>query len=274
MSLTLRKTPPANVDWTRIQSGFEFMKQHGQSISFTNGAAALVSTYACKDIEPVLIRTGEVVDDYDTRMDKTGEWINQMLTSVTSKTIFLQKNYERAFDLGEFHLRVASHITPKDLGWNPRERTVLNQQAVAFVLYALAWQPIETMEATHEVDPDKDAQGIDNYLYLWRTFGYAMGLEQPLLPTDAHAAVAMVSKLRTLQYPAPGQATPKEMPILLRNEMTYLYKVVLNGKPADDASKHQVRQMLAQSIATSLGLSQALGLGDDPAAGLEALARG
>lgn len=273
-SITPKATPPANVDWNRVQDAFQFMGKHGQTIQTTNIAVSLVSTFACKDVEPVLIWTQEVVDNYDNRMDKTGQWISEMLHTPKDKQEFLKKNYSKAYDLGVFHRRVASRITPKDLGWNSHQRTVLNQQAVAFVLYALAWQPIETMEATHEIDAAKDAKAVDDWLYLWRIYGHAMGLEDALLPTNAKASRALVMRLRTAQYPSVGEHPMKDVPLLLRNEMAYMYKVLLQGQPATDDAKHKIRMVLAQSIDTSPGLSQALGLGKDPAPALEKIAAG
>ena len=262
--------PPA-VDWDRIKNAFAFQDAHSKSISNTLITTSLVSTYACRDIEPVLVYTGKLINDYNKRMQKTGEWINQMLAEPKSKNEFLKKNYKSAVDLGLMHLDVSQTVPVKDLKWDGKVRVPINEQAYAFVLYSFAWQPIEVMEATHEIDPVKDQKGISDWLYLWNVLGYGMGEDQRLLPQSVDQTTTLVQILRNSQYFHQSE-TPKEVQTLLWNEMTFLYAQAGNGLPIDDPTKLSIRQMLEQQITFSPGLSVALGLGPNAAIGLEQMA--
>lgn len=268
--LTPRPVPPKNIDWLRIQNAYAFLKKHNQTIQTTLVTTSLVSTYACKDIEPVLMYTEELAKNYDDRMAKTGQWVGEIQQPPATEAEFRKKNYARAFDLGQFHLDLSKSIPAKDLGWDPKERVAMNQQAYAFVLYSFAWQPIETMEAIHEIDATKDAKDIDDWFYLWHVLGYAMGLEEWVLPRNATQAKNLAQDLRRVQYFPEGK-TPKDVDLLMKNEMKYLYAQFIPAPKPEEKAKAGVRQILAQFISFSPGLGEALGLGKNPAKRLEEL---
>ncbi len=271
-SLTPRATFPVDTDWPRVERGYAFAKAHTFQISITNLCASLVSTYACKDIEPVLVHTKELIDHYTDRVNLTGKWVLELEHTPEDKDGFIAKNYKRAYDLGEFHRQIGASVTPKDLGWNPAERVVLNQQAFAFVFYSFAWQPIESMLADHQIDEVKDAQAIEDYIYSWSVLGRGMGLDEVLLPHSAAEAKKIITLIRAEQYPGTGEAMSKDVDTLLKNEMAYIRRTLFNGAPETDAMKKRIVGLLGHSISTSPGLSEALGLGSDPVAGLTKLA--
>ena len=259
--ITPRIHPPKNVDWARIQNACTFANAHAQTISATLGTTSLVSTFACRDIAPVLVYTGRLTDDYGKRIQETGAWIDEIRKTPHSKAEFVSRNYKRAYELGVLHHDLSEAIKPNKLGWNANERVAMNQQAVAFVLYCFAWEPIENMEALHEIDAVKDAKGISDYLYFWNVVGYAMGVNEKLLPKDAKQSLALMTDLRNLQYYKPGEK-PTPVDTIIKNWMDSLYPVLLQGKTINDQTKARARAILAQQIAVSPGLSQALGFGN------------
>lgn len=257
-----------NIDWARIKHGFDFEKKHGESIGRTLVTVSLLSTYASKDTVPVVIFTKQLVNNYDRRMDKTGEIVQAMQAFPKSKEQFLAVNCKRAFELGQLHVDVASGITPADLGWDPKVRVPINQEAFALVFYTFALEPIETMAAMHEVDLKKDSKEIEDYTYLWKVLGYSMGMDLNLLPRNLTDSKRIMAAIREHQYFPPSSTVQKDVAALVRNHMQYVYKAFGRGKPMDDAAKEQVNGLVGLAIASSPKLGPALGLSNDPIKGL------
>jgi hypothetical protein len=258
-----RPSPPDWMSWERVHAGLVFYQEHHKQIDPVLGTSSLVSTYAAVDIAPVLMRTGRLARDYQQRIRETGQWIGTMLDPQPAAAQFLAHNYRRAVALGKLHQGIAASMTPKELGWDPARRVPVNQQAYAFVLYSFAWQPIETMLAAHELDAKRDAEGLDNWCYLWTVLGYAMGVEEPLLPRSYARAAQVEPLLRAQQYASSPNAIPHGVPVLLRGEL----RMLMSGTDTPEA-KQRAAQSLALAISLSPGLRQALGLGDRPAAHL------
>jgi hypothetical protein len=230
--------------------------------------SSIVSLFASQDTQPVIAFTSLFANDYRRRMQLTIDWMNEILAAPKEKSDFIHKNYKRSVDLGLMHLDLSQAVKIK---WNPKVRVPASQQAFAYMFYAFAWQPVEAMIATHEIDPEKDAKSIGDWLYLWHVLGYGMGMDARLLPQDVEQVRQLLGMLRAAQYPGPGTEIPHQVRTLLRGEMGYLYFLKGQGMPIDDPTKLEVRKQLAAQISYSPGLSKALGLGDDPLKGLQVL---
>ncbi len=257
-------------DWQRIKNAYAFRQLHDKSIETTLLTAGPLSTFPSADTIGVLLADNRLVVDYNRQMKIRVGWINEIMAPPKQKSDFVQRNYKRAIDFGLMNLDFSQAV---NLKWNPKVRVPINQQAFCLVLYSFAWLPIQKMTATHEIDPAKDAKAIQDWLYLWHVLGYGMGEDERLLPQNAHQAAQVFLLLRALQFPGPNDETPYQLRALLRNEMTFLYRVYGKGIPIDDPTKLEIRKNLAAEISYSPGLSKALGLGNDPAKGLELLDR-
>ena len=264
-----QSTPPA-IDWPRIQNAYAFEEAHNSSIQTTLLTSTIVVPFASVDIEPLIVADGKLLNDYNKQTVATVNLLNEILATPKQKSDFSQKNYKRAVDLGLMNLDFSQTIKVK---WDPKKRIAGNQQSAALVLYSYAYLPIESLLGAHEIDTSKDAKAIDDWLYLWRVLGHGMGIEDAVLPHNFSQATAVVHLLRAYQYPAQNQEIPYQLRALMRNEMNFLYFVKGNGQPIDDPTKLDIRKTLAKQISYSTGLSRALGLGDDPAKGLEQLDR-
>ena len=259
-----------NFDWPRIQHAYAFIDKHRASIQNTHLTSSILALFAGRDTEPVINFTGKLMTDYKRRMQRTTELMDDILATPKEKSDFVKKNYKRGVDLALIHLQVSQAAKVQ---WNPKVRIPVSQQSFAYMFYAYAWQPIEFMIATNELDLAKDTKDIDDWLYLWNVLGYGMGMDAQLLPKSSGQAKDLTKLLRAYQLPGPGEEIPRRIRALIRNQMDYLYFVKDNGQPIDDPTKLEVRKSLAAQIAAVPGLSQALGLGTDALAGLNNLDR-
>ena len=263
-----RKDAPAWMDYDRTASGYAFFAAHRATVTQVLMGSSLASTFAARDVTPVLMQTGKLAKSFVPRMMATGFYMNTILTPPASRERFLSGNYARAVSLGSLHREVAAAVAGP-LGWDPKVRVAMNGQSYAFVLYSFAWWPVEAMIATKEVDPAKDAKALDDWFHLWSVVGYGMGVPEPLLPRDFAQAREIVARLRKAQYAAPGEAVPEGIATLLGNHVRMLAGMA-GGRakvPVAEALPGAIRSF-AEGILLSPGLSEALGLGADPAARL------
>jgi len=257
-----RTQPPAWADATRIERGLAFSQRNMELINRILGTTSLLSTYAARDILPVLIATGRLTNDYGQRLKETAEWMGTIMQPAETPEQFWSRNYRRAVALGRLHLGVRQKVTGESLGWNVAERTPLNQQAYALVLYSFAWQPLEAMVAMKRLDLERDRQEAEDYLHAWSVLGYAMGVAEPLLPRDLETTRKLVAAVREAQYFTAADGTPAGLNRLLRNQV----ELMANGGDAKRAAA-----VLGQLLQLSPGLPEALGLGSDPGTALSVL---
>jgi len=262
-------TPPS-FDWQRIQNAYAFAAAHRKSIDESWKSSGLCSLFASKDIFPVLLSDAKYFNDYNTYAQRTIDGLDSLIATPKDKTQFVAKNYKAAVSVGLMHLDLSQAFKLK---WNPQNRVPGSQQSFAYETYAFLWQPIQKMLATQELDSTKDARAIEDWLYLWHTLGYGMGLDQRLLPKDAKQTSELYRVLCVNQWFGPGEEMPRQIRALMRNEMGYLYSLADNGNPIDDPTKLDIRKQLAKEIGYTPGLSKALGLSDDPFQGLQQLDR-
>ncbi|RYG25590.1 DUF2236 domain-containing protein [bacterium] len=259
---------PKWLDFDRVQAGYAFLGKHRETVTRVLGTSSLASTFAAKDITPILMRTERLPKDFQQRMRETEAWMAEIFDPPKSRDDFAKREYARAVDLGQMHASVAQMLRG-DLKWNPNERVAINGQSFAFVLYSFAWWPIETMVATKEIDPVRDANELDAWFYLWRVLGYGMGAPESLLPRDYAQAKTVVALLRKAQYAAAGEPIPEGIPVLLGGHVRMVAAglAAQSNKPSDEMLPAAAKA-LAGLFALSPGMSQALGLGTDPAARL------
>ncbi|HWD38247.1 MAG TPA: oxygenase MpaB family protein [Fimbriimonas sp.] len=262
---------PRWFDWDRTHRGLLFLDGRREDIMQIVGGTSLISTYACRDITPILMHTGRLPKDYVQRLKETADWVDQILSRTDDLAAFKSVNYKRAVDLGNLHAGIGRQISPAMLGWDRHQRVAINQQAFAFVLYSFAWQPIESLERVGKLDPVKDARAIDDWFYLWRVLGYGLGVEDALLPRNLGQVRRVVSVLRASQYGAPA---PKGADLLLRNQYASLVGYLKAHKMPENDAKTKGRSILVDEIRASPGLCQALGLGRDPEKGVGRLLDG
>ncbi len=262
-------TPPS-FDWQRIQNAYAFAAAHKKSIDESWRTSGLSEMFASKDIVPVLITDAKFFNNYNQYAQLTIDGMDALITPPQDKERFIQKNYKAAISLGLMHLDLSQAVK---LQWNPKNRVPGSQQSFAYEMFAFTWQPIEKMLATQEINSSKDAKAIDDWLYLWHTLGYGMGLDARLLPTTAEQATQLVQMTRASQFFGAGEEIPRQVRTLMRNEMNYLYSLADHGLPIDDPTKLDIRKALAKEIAYTPGLSKGLGLSDDPFQGLQQLDR-
>ena len=270
---TVRLAPlstPPSFDWQRIHNGFAFAAAHKKSIDDSWRTSGLTTMFASKDIVAVLIADAKYFNDYNRYAQRTVDGMDALIAMPQDKERFIQKNYKAAVSLGLMHLDLSQSVK---LQWNPKNRVPGSQQSFAYEMFAFTWQPIEKMLATQEIDSSKDAKAIDDWLYLWRTLGYGMGLDAQLLPTDTAQATQVMQMVRANQFFGAGEEIPRQVRTLIRNEMNYLYSLADHGLPIDDPTKLDIRKALAKEIGYTPGLSRALGLSDDPFQGLQQLDR-
>lgn len=98
--------PPAWADAGRLERGLAFPRRNAEFINQILGTTSLVSTYAARDILPVLIATGRLTNDYGQRLKETAEWMGSILQEAESMDQFWSRNYRRAVALGRSHLGV------------------------------------------------------------------------------------------------------------------------------------------------------------------------
>ena len=278
--LSPRNEPPAWMDYDRARAGCEFLAAHRATVLRVLTGSSLASTFAAKDVTPVLMTTARLSKAFTSRMMETGMWMGTIYAVPVSREAFLAKNYARAVALGQLHQSVAEAVKGS-LAWDSRVRVPMSGQAYAFVLYSFAWWPVEAMLATHEIDAAKDARGIDDWFHFWSVAGYGMGVPDALLPRDLATAKTTVALLRRAQYAAPGEPRPAGIPGLLGGNVRMLAMLfpgqkppardeayIPAGKPEPEARTLAAAKSLADGIALSPGLADALGLGPDPAARL------
>lgn len=274
--ITPRKDAPRWMNYGQVEGGFGFLGKHPSTIMNVLGTSALASTFAAKDVTPILMSTGRLPNDFSQRMRETGDWMDTIFAPPANREAFLKDNYPRAVALGRMHAMVAQ-TAGASLKWDPKVRVPMNQQANAFVLYSFAWWPVEAMIAKKEIDPVADVKDLDAWFHFWSVLGYGMGVSEDLLPTSYAQAAAIVPLLRQAQYAAPGEARPDGIPVLLGGHVRMLTeraaarfaKKSAEGQPAPKPNATliipAVSKGFAEFLALSPGLLEALGLGDDPA---------
>jgi len=254
--------PPGWADAGKIQRGLAFSRRNAEFINRILGTTSLVSTYAARDILPVLIATGRLTNDYGQRLKETAEWMGSILQEAESTDEFWSRNYRKAVALGRLHLGVRQRVTGESLGWNAAERTPVSQQAYAFVLYTFAWQPLEAMVALKRLDLERNREEVEDYLHAWSVLGYAMGVAEPLLPRGVETTRRLVTAVREAQYFTAADGTPAGLNRLLRNQLELM---------AEGGDTKRAAAVLGQLLQLSPGLPEALGLGSDPGTALSVL---
>ncbi len=265
------------MDYDRSKAGCEFLAHHRATVLRVLVSSSLASTFAAKDVTPVLMETARLSKTFTSRMMETGMWMNSIYAVPASRDAFVAHNYARAVALGELHQSVAEAVK-EPLAWDPKVRVPMSGQAYAFVLYSFAWWPIEAMLAKGEIDPATDAKGIGDWFHFWSVVGYGMGVPENLLPRDLATAKATVALLRRAQYAAPGEARPAGISVLLGGNVRMLATLFPGAKPpasdeahvpaappSPEAKTTAAAKSLADLIALSPGLTEALGLGPNPA---------
>lgn len=274
-----QKDPPKWMDFAQVEAGYGFLAKHQRTVMQVLGTSSLASTFAAKDVAPVLMDTGRLPKDFSPRMRETGEWMDQIFARPEGKEAFLKNNYARAVALGRMHAMVAESTEP-NLKWDPKVRVPLNQQSYAFVLYSFAWWPVEAMIAKKEIDPLADRKELDAWFHFWSVVGFGMGVSEDLLPREYARAEALIPLLRRAQYTAPGEKLPDGLPVLLGGHVRMLTErtaAQFAPKSGEGATKPKgnaslmypmVAKGFADILRVSPGLLEALGLGDDAAAQL------
>jgi hypothetical protein len=275
-SINPRATPPKWMDYEKVRAGFALLEKHGPFIRQILATSSLSSTFAARDITPILMQTGRLPRDFTKRMKETGDIIDQILQPSTSRDEFVSKNLASAYQLGMLHKTVASRVAPT-LNWDPKERVPLSQQAYGLVLFSFAWWPIEALAATKQIDLAGAGRDLDGWFHLWSVIGYEMGVSERLLPRSYEKARELVPLLRGAQYTGGGSEVPDGVSVLLGAQVRWL--VEATPTPPDGPKKTPEKQLaetaagLAQVIQLSPGLVEALGLGKDPTGELIEFAR-
>lgn len=270
-AITPHSTPPSWMDYDKVQAGFGFLEKHDKFIQQILGTSSLASTFAARDITPILMQTGRLPHDFSQRLKETSAFINAILQPPHSRNEFQTNNLAQAYNLGLLHSEVAKQVKGT-LHWSPKERVPMNEQAYGFVLYSFAWWPVEALEATKQLKLGKPSKELEGWFHLWSVIGYEMGVSEVLLPTSSTRAQAIVALLRKAQYAGKGEALPKGIPVLLGGQVRWLAEGAAAQAKAEKPSPEQLLPnmagTLAQVIQFSPGLSEALGLGSDPTAQL------
>ena len=269
--MTPRSAPPAWMDYDKARLGEEFLKKHGEAIQQTLGTSALAASYAGKDTGPVVLQTGRLPHDFSHRLKETEMSVGAMLMPFNSRKEFVANNLAQAYQLGLIHVAVGKQV--KDaLHWNPKERLVMNEQSFGLVFYTFAWWPVESLAASKQITLSDGNAELEGWLHLWCVLGYEMGVSEDLLPTSVGRAKEIVALLRKAQYPGMGEKPDAGIPILLGAHLRWLAEEVASrsktGKSDPASLVPLIGTFFAQSIKQSPGLSDALGLGDNPAARL------
>ena len=263
--------PPNWLDFEKVRLGFSFQEKHGTFIYQILGTSSLASTYACRDIAPVLNLTGRLVADYGLRMKETTDFMAPITRTQSNEEDFIKVNLTQAYRLGLLHRGVGDKAS-KSLHWNPKEHKVMNAQAVGLVLYSFAWWPVEALAATKQIDPDRDRAELDGWFHLWSAIGYEMGVSEELLPTSYARAQQVIALLKAAQFSTPGEKLPEGIPALLGAQTNWLAEMAIGGAPAQKGQRETalaaVAKQFEQVINLSPGLASALGLGRDSAAQL------
>lgn len=250
--------------WTddgKVAAGYAFFRTHQATIGKILIGSSLVSSYAGRDTCPVVMETGKLAHSFGPRMMATGMMMSAILATPKDAADFAKTEYVRAVDLGKLHQDVADAVR-KPLGWDSKVRVPMNGQSFGLVLYSFAWWPLEAMLATGEVDPKRDAAGIAGWLHLWSVLGHGMGVPDGLLPRDLPKARQTIALIKAAQFAKAGERPPEGIPVLLGGNVRLLAQFS-KSKSVPEAAK-----TLADEIALSPGLAEALGLGAEPAARL------
>lgn len=129
-----------------------------------------------------------------------------------------------------------------------------------------------TLAATKQIDLAVKSPELEGWFHYWSAVGYGMGLSEPLLPTSYEKASALVPLLRRAQYMRGGPDLPEGVSLLLGGQVRWLAaetsRQPRNKEKTPDQLLKETASSLAQVIRLSPGLSEALGLGTDPAAAL------
>jgi hypothetical protein len=249
------RTPPVWLDEAQLLSGQAFLAKHNTMIQQVLSGSSLAATFAARDVTPILMQTGKLPKSFLPRMMETGILMAGIEAKFASRDEFVRKNYVRAVSLGELHVSVAA-ITKPALGWDPKQRVPMSQQAYAFVLYTFAWWPIEALLALRKIDPMSDRKEIDAWFHFWSVAGYGMGVLEELLPKNYAEARERVALLRQAQYFSATEPPTDGIPTLLGGQV----KMLAAMRP----DRLRAARQLAELIALSPGLMEALGLGKDP----------
>jgi hypothetical protein len=269
--ITPRSAPPKWLDYEKIRLGFSLLKKHQSYIQQILGTSSLSSTFAARDTTPVLMQTGRLPRDFARRMRETDELLRPILQRSDDKEKFVSTNLEAAYQLGRLHVNVAERVTTP-LRWDPQERVPINQQSYALVLYSFAWWPIEALAATRQIVLTGDDPELEGWFHYWSAVGYAMGVSESLLPTSYDRVRSLLPLLKRAQYTEAGPDLPQGVSILLGGQVRWLAEMAsqqpgAKKKPSEEWLKDSARS-LAKVIGLSPRLTEALGLGADPAADL------
>ena len=267
VTIFVRSEPPAWMNYDQLLHGYGFLTKHRETIRQVFGTTTFAATYASKDLVPVIEVTHRKDKDFSGRFEATKEWLLKIFARPTSRDEFIQNNYQQAIALGAYHRGIVERVKG-DLNWDPKVRVPVNQQSYAFVLYNIAWWPVEAMIAKHQVDPKRDIKELDGWFHLWSVVGYGMGVDEPLLPQSYERAKAMVPLISRAQYFGYDVNTPQTVANMLGLHVRSL-ATTMAPKGSDPAAIYpMVCRVFADLMSLSPGMSKALGLGADPAADL------
>ncbi len=262
-----RTAPPSWLDFAKIKGAFTFLEKKKAPLQRLMQSTSIAATYAPKDVMPVVMVTHKSSTDFSGRMEGTMKWMREIFAPTDSEEQFRETNMDRALELGRYHRAVALQVED-ELKWDPKVKAVVNQQAYAFVLYSLAYWPIEAMVARKQLDPVADRASIDDWLHLWSVIGYTMGVEDDLLPRDLDRAQRLVKLLRDAQYPSGSERPSDKLPGILGEHVLMLARRAAPSGTDPLSILPTVAKMFGETILLSPGMAEAMGLGTDPSGAL------
>ncbi len=254
-AITPRAGEPAWMDWEKVRRGMAFGAQHRGVIGMTWGTTSFYETLGARDAAPIFVATRSLETDR-ARVARTARAFGELTGPQEGVEEFRSKNLLRARELGRMHEALARTEAIRELGWNPAERRLFNQQAYAGIVHAFALRPVVALLAQKRVSLEADREAIEGWLHLWSVLSYAMGLAEDLMPADYATAVRRDEELRKRQLvPSPGLSRDGMFRMLLQVSADGMRR---RGAPGD-ARVMAVEGML-RSLALAPGLAESLGL--------------
>lgn len=178
-ALAVPRPDGAPPDFARLRAGEQAFQSHACCGALVLLANSLPAGYAAPNLSKILVQSG----DLDTHPYKRLLGVLQMIVNVTSANGFAPagKATVTAAKLRLLHAgvrRIVRHRTPE---YDARFGVPVNHEDMLGTLMGFSLLVIEGLRRLGVPFSDREAE---DYYYLWRTFGLAMGIHPPGEPEN------------------------------------------------------------------------------------------
>ena len=214
---------PSWADPTVIAKGQEIFGRYGAEITAILLCASLPSCYALAKGVHVLLLSRQLSEYVDRRIHETARFMFDVMMPGSLVDNGLGVRATQNIRLLHATMR---HIMLSKPAWQADWGYPLNQEDMAFTLMTFSVVVLDGLRRLNiALTPDEQAA----YFHAWNVVGTILGVQPPLLPSDAEDGRALVDTIRRRQY-GPSDAGTTVTTALIARSMAFSSSRMLPGQ--------------------------------------------